>query len=155
MKALSIQPFYATMIAIGAKFIELRTWKTDYRGWLLICSSSAKTKMEKKSMVSGHAVAIAELTDIRPFNNDTDRDDAFLYDDETFEGYSWIFDRVVAIKPFPIKGKLHLYDVEQDMDDLEPIELDYESDTFALDLLTWWKDNGYIENLDLLEPEEE
>lgn len=35
MKALSIQPFYATMIAIGAKFIELRTWKTDYRGWLL------------------------------------------------------------------------------------------------------------------------
>lgn len=100
MKALSIRPFYATMIAIGAKLIELRTWKTDYRGWLLICSSSAKTKMEKKSMVSGHAIAIAELTDIRPFNNETDRDDAFLYDGETFEGYSWILTALLPLSRF-------------------------------------------------------
>ncbi len=47
MKALSIQPYYATMIALGFKWIELRSWKTDYRGWILICASRAINKEEK------------------------------------------------------------------------------------------------------------
>lgn len=64
MKALSIQPFYATMIAMGCKWIELRSWKTDYRGWILICAPTARNKFERTSLMNGHAIAIAELADI-------------------------------------------------------------------------------------------
>lgn len=45
------------MIALGFKWIELRSWKTDYRGWILICASKAINKEEKATLMNGHAVA--------------------------------------------------------------------------------------------------
>ena len=151
MKALSIQPFYATLIAAGFKFIELRTWKTDYRGWLLLCASKAVNKTGKASLMNGHAFAIAELSEVRPYNDEMDREAACLDDDETFEGFSWVFNRIIPIKPFPVKGKLHLFDVEQELDSLELLELDYGADTYPEQILLWWKENGFIENMDFLE----
>lgn len=155
MKALSIQPFYATMIAMGQKWIELRSWKTDYRGWILICASRAVNKKEKSTLMHGHAIAIAELEDIRPYNDHTDRESALLFDDETFEGYSWVFKSVVPITPFIVKGKLHLFEVNCDLDDLEPIDIDYFSENFPDNLVLWWKENGFIEDASLLLDEEE
>ena len=37
MKAISIDSDYAALIAAGEKTVECRTWKTNYRGELLIC----------------------------------------------------------------------------------------------------------------------
>lgn len=153
MKALSIQPFYATLIAMGCKWIELRSWKTEYRGWILICASRAINKKDKAALMNGHAIAIAELEDIRPYNDETDREGAYLFDDESFEGYSWIFNRVIPIKPFPVKGKLHLFEVAQSIDDLEPVDIDYSSEQYPYDMLLWWKENGFIENTSLWEEE--
>ena len=99
--------------------------------------------------MNGHAIAIAELADIRKYNDKTDRADAFLDDDETFEGYSWIFNRVIPIVPFPVKGKLHLFEVERELDDLEAIDIDYDTKQYDVDVATWWKENGFIENLDI------
>jgi len=39
MKALSISPEYALEILAGRKTIEYRSWKTNHRGDLLICST--------------------------------------------------------------------------------------------------------------------
>lgn len=39
MKTLSVQQPFATFIAQGWKTIEVRTWRTDHRGPLLIASS--------------------------------------------------------------------------------------------------------------------
>ena len=72
-------------------------------------------------------------------NDETDRADAFLDDDETFEGYSWIFNRVIPIVPFPVKGKLHLFEVERELDDLEAIDIDYDTKQYDVDVATWWK----------------
>lgn len=41
MKVLTVQQPYATLIAIGAKTIETRSWTTEYRGQLAIHSSKA------------------------------------------------------------------------------------------------------------------
>ena len=41
VKALSIKQPWAGMIACGAKPIEYRSWKTPYRGDLLICASGS------------------------------------------------------------------------------------------------------------------
>lgn len=153
MRALSIQPFYATLIAIGEKFIELRTWQTEYRGWILICSSRAINKSERQSMVSGKAIAIAYLSDVRLFVDETDRDAAFLDDDESFSGYSWIFDKVIDIEPIPVKGQLRLFNVDLELDDLIPLDLDYESEKFQEDLFNYWLENKHIENLDFINGE--
>lgn len=155
MKALSIQPLYATLIAMGEKWIELRSWKTNYRGWILICASKAINKREKATLMTGHAIAIAELEDIRPYNEKTDRDAAFLFDDESFEGYSWIFNRIIPIVPFPVKGKLHLFEVNCEIDDLEIIDIDYSLENSPNNLVLWWKDNGFIDETRVLLIEEE
>lgn len=154
MKALSVQPYYATLIATGEKFIELRTWKTSYRGWILICSSSPKTKFERQSMVSGKAVAVANLCDVRPFVDETDRELSCLDDDESFSGYSWVFDCIIPIEPFVVKGQQRLFNVDYELEELIPCPLDYESESFIEDLYKWWLENNLIENLEMIEYEE-
>ena len=97
MKALSIMPEFAHEILIGEKIVEYRTWKTDYRGDLLICASSRKCK----GTVSRHAVCVAKLVDI--------------HIDGYWEGkpeYGWDLEDIRLIKPFPVKGKLHIYEVD-------------------------------------------
>lgn len=42
IKALSIAGPFARLIAVGSKKIELRSWKTNYRGLVLLHSSSNK-----------------------------------------------------------------------------------------------------------------
>lgn len=151
MKALSIQPFYATLIATGEKFIELRSWKTYYRGWILICSGQAKNKKEAAMMVCGQAVAVAELEDVRPYVDETDRDPAYLFDDETFEGYSWVFKRVIPIEPIPVKGQLNLFNADVELDDLELLDIDYEAKNIPAEVARCWYEQGYIQNLSFWE----
>lgn len=44
MKALTIHSPWANAIAFGEKTIECRSWRTRYRGPLLICASNRKPK---------------------------------------------------------------------------------------------------------------
>lgn len=150
MKALSIQPFYATLIALGEKIIELRSWKTDYRGWLLICSSRAVNKYERQSLVTGKAIAVAHLSDVRPYVDETDRGLSCLFDDETFSGFAWVLDSIHIIEPIPIKGQLRLFNVDIEVEDLVPLPLDYDSETYPHDLFSWWLNHEHIENMDFL-----
>lgn len=66
MKAISIRNPYAHEILCGIKEYEFGTWKTDYRGDLLICSS-AKPKIE--NTISGHALCVVRLDDIIPITS--------------------------------------------------------------------------------------
>jgi len=61
MKALSVKQPYANLIAKGLKTIETRTWRTSYRGPLLICSSK-NPPIEP----AGKALCIVELYGIEP-----------------------------------------------------------------------------------------
>ena len=96
MKALSIMPYPASLIASGEKVEEYRVWQTEYRGDLLVCASS---RNEGPDLVRGQAICVVELYDIR---KDGDRD------------FAWLIRNVRFIEPFPVKGKLHLYDVDDD-----------------------------------------
>ena len=105
MKALSVKQPYASMIASGQKTIETRTWKTNYRGDLLICSS-------KKPYCGpvGVALCIVNLYGCRPMN----RQDEFWAQCEFYEGaWAWLFSKEIQlIEPFPVKGQLGLFNVE-------------------------------------------
>ncbi len=107
VKALSILPEYADAIFDGIKTVEWRSWKTDYRGDLLICASSRK----HKGCISGHALCMVTLKDVVPFRK-KHLEGALMRWKPSPEGYAWILENVRQIKPFPYKGKLHIYDVD-------------------------------------------
>lgn len=107
VKALSILPEFAADIFDGFKTIEWRSWKTDYRGDLLICASSRKLK----GCISGYALCMVTLKDIVPFTR-KHLNGALMDFVPNPPGYAWILDNVRLVKPFPYKGKLHIYDVD-------------------------------------------
>ena len=60
MKVLSITEPYATLIKEKKKFIETRSWKTDYRGELYIHASL--TKIAKKTQTNKELMALINNT---------------------------------------------------------------------------------------------
>lgn len=107
MKALSVRQPWAHLIMIGEKEYEFRSWKTDYRGDLLICSS-ANPKI--KNTIPGHALAVVKLTEIYEVTKRNYR--KFGLDEQPDEPlYAWYLTDVRLVAPFPVKGKLHFYEV--------------------------------------------
>lgn len=144
MKALSLYSIYASAVACGLKQIELRSWRTSYRGDILICSTveDKNNKEFNDEFIFGHALAVVELVDIRPFEED-DRILAFMPNEYDLSGlYSWVFDKIRPIKPIPIKGKQRLFDVDINEDDIEFLDIDplYEIEKVE----EYWLKNGYI-----------
>lgn len=112
MKALSIYPQYAQQIATGFKTIECRSWRTNFRGNLLICSSNKKVP----GTIPGYALAVVTLVDIVPFEH-KHLLGACMSEMEFQEGmYAWIFTSPRLIKPFPVKGKRHLWDCSHEVE---------------------------------------
>jgi hypothetical protein len=109
MKTISIKAPWCQMIASGQKTIEVRTWKTDHRGPMLV-ASSASPKWER----AGMAVCTVNLVDIRPLTLKDSRAAGFEIDDDCLPAYAWVLADVRQVKPFPIKGRLHLYDTPDD-----------------------------------------
>lgn len=108
MKAISIRNPFAHFIFTGEKTVECRSWQTDYRGDLLICSS-ANPKI--KNTICGHAICVVRLDRIEPFKKA--HLDAACFD-EMPEGkaFAWHFTNLRMIKPFPVKGKLNFFAVD-------------------------------------------
>ena len=104
MKALSVKQPWANLIASGEKTIETRLWPTDYRGPLLIVSSKTPNIAP-----AGCALAVADLVDCRPMSR---FDEAAARCARYPGAYSWILRNVRRVRPFPVRGRLGLYDVE-------------------------------------------
>ena len=151
MKALSVHSIYASAITCGLKFIELRSWRTSYRGHLLICSTveDKNNKELKDEFIFGHALAIVDLVDVRPFN-ESERELAFVSDEEDLTGlYSWELDNIRPIKPIPIKGQQRIFNVDIDENDIEFIDIgsmdeEIDPEDIVLKIAKYWLENGYI-----------
>lgn len=125
MKALSVKPLWATAILQEVKTVEWRSWSTDYRGPLLICASSSPWYA---GSICKHALCIVELIDVAPFTKK--HLNAALMDEIPEDpGYAWVLGAPTFIKPFEIKGKLKLYDVDDAL--IEPKDDDTTFVAFA------------------------
>lgn len=123
MKALSIHPVYAALIFAGEKTIECRSWKTSYRGELLICSTAKKVK----DTIPGHALCTVQLVDIVPFTKKHLQ--AACMDEMPGPGcFAWVFEDCRVIRPIPLKGKLSLWNYDGPIEYLEKPETDEEDD---------------------------
>ena len=108
LKALSIHPYYAQAIAAGEKTIEVRTWKTDYRGDILICSTAKKLH----GTIPGHALCVVRLVDVVPLKR-KHLQAAMLAPSDYEPGlYAWILEDNRLIEPIPLKGKLSLWNYD-------------------------------------------
>lgn len=112
MKALSIHPYYAQAIVAGQKSVEVRTWKTNYRGDILICSTAKKYH----DTIPSHALGVVTLEDVVPLEKKHLKD-ALLLPQEYEKGlYAWILSYNRLIKPIPVKGKLSLWNYDGEIE---------------------------------------
>lgn len=139
MKAISLWNPWAHAMALGIKRNETRSWKTDYRGDLVICSSKRKldaTGLEvaaaynipPEDMVYGYALCIVEVIEMAR------TEDFMLYADQcklplrviTGEEYdmgdyspgrwAWITGNLRRFtRPLPVIGHQGMWDMSDDV----------------------------------------
>lgn len=137
IRAISLWQPWASLIALGYKKYETRSWQTNYRGSLLICSAQKDTKflrdltyyLAKKYQLKsccqswkqyplGQALAICNLVDCIPITSELIVKQSQLEldcGDWRIERYAWKLEHIRAINPFPIKGQQRLFTVDYDL----------------------------------------
>ena len=125
MKAITIRQPFASLIAAGIKEYEFRTWKTNYRGEILIHAGKGidKEAMKKFELLNlcyptGCIIAKANLTDCIPVTEaekEKLRARNFLVYSGTTEapnwnGYGFKFENVERIEPICMNGMLGLWE---------------------------------------------
>jgi hypothetical protein len=113
LKAISLSQPYASLVASGKKTIETRTWATKYRGPILICASQNVERWDDNTndwMPCGVALATATIVNCRPM---TIADEAAACCKIYPKAVAWeLVDTKPLEKPFPVKGKLGVFDVD-------------------------------------------
>lgn len=117
MRCLSVRQPWAQLIATGRKKIELRTWRTDYRGPIIIVAGQARggsraARWRDVDGPRGAAIAIAELVDCRPARQSDAR--AACTEPEPGE-WAWVLRDVRPLEPIPQRGRLGLYRPPDDL----------------------------------------
>lgn len=127
MKAITVKQPFASLIAAGLKEYEFRTWKTGYRGEILIHAGKSidKEAMKKFSRLhldhpTGCIIAKATLTDCVPVAEtmrEKLREKNFLVYSGTTEstdwnGYGFKLENIVAIEPIFVSGMLGLWEYD-------------------------------------------
>ena len=125
MKVLTIKEPWASLIINGYKKYEFRSWKTNYRGKLLIHAGMSL----EKDMISrfkdynldyqmGYIIGEVELTDCikvdTKFNQKLLSIDKVVYGKSNHvENYAWKLENIKKYdKPIPIKGRLGLWNYD-------------------------------------------
>lgn len=127
MKVISIKQPFASLIAEGLKEYEFRTWKTNYRGELLIHASKTSDKEAMKRFEKynldykfGCIIAKVNLTDCIKIDDDLRKElkdkNLLVYKNVInkigSEKYAFKLDSVKKISPIYINGKLGLWNYE-------------------------------------------
>jgi hypothetical protein len=137
MKAITLTQPWATLVAIGAKTIETRSWRTNYRGPLAIHAAMGWKKENVKLTVlcepfrtilrdadyplfsllpRGCVVAVADLVDCFTTDEGMQWGNRNIFLETAFGDfspgrYAWALENIRALpKPIPAKGALGLWD---------------------------------------------
>lgn len=131
MKVISIKEPFATLIANGDKYIETRSWKTNYRGELFIHASGkglAKEYLNNQyvndliknlKMNNGFIICKGNLIDckymdkefLEEIKKNNKEYNLGLYEEGR---YAWIFEDIEQIYPIPTKGSLNIWNYDGD-----------------------------------------
>ncbi len=127
MKVLTIREPFATLIKNKTKYIETRSWKTNYRGEIYI--HAGVSKMDKKvrerpglsnfynehDLAYGYIICKANLVDCIYMSDEFIESEKkknpnnFLAGEYKVGRYAWILENVEEIEPFKAKGQLGIW----------------------------------------------
>lgn len=132
MKAITLTQPWATLVAIGAKRIETRSWRTDYRGPLAIHAAKGLPKWvwnwytqnswaraalgiesysDLLAMPRGAIVAITRLTVVQPVSAIVVDDRERAFGDYSAGRFAWLLTNIECLpKPIEAKGALGLWE---------------------------------------------
>lgn len=128
MKVLTIKEPYASLISSNIKKYEFRTWKTNYRGDVLIHAgksfdnSNEKLSTYKLDYRQEFIIAKAKITDCikvdDKFREQLKNDNEIVYsniiENKNWDGYALKLENIKKIKPIAIKGQLGLWNIEDE-----------------------------------------
>jgi len=129
MKAITIKQPFASLIAEGLKTYEFRTWKTSYRGKILIHAGKSVDKEAMKRFENydleyplGCVIAMATLTDCvmvtQELKDELRKENAPVYagttEDPEFNGYGLKLGNITKIAPVYTNGMLGLWNFEDE-----------------------------------------
>ncbi len=122
MKALSLKQPWAELIVSGRKTLEIRKWRTKFRGEFFIHASKVPNAkaMERlcfKNLPTGCIVGKAKIVDVKEynslkeFNKDSNKHFAKGYE---WNGklYGFVVEDAQRLKEKPLKGQLGFFEVE-------------------------------------------
>lgn len=128
IKSISLWQPWASLISLRLKHYETRSWKTNYRGKLLICSTAANSKQHQEYLKicdelqlppwtdfpHGCAIAICNLVDCiemtAKFIEQQPRTE-ILCGDWQVGRYAWKLENIEPLPPFEVKGKQGLFNL--------------------------------------------
>jgi hypothetical protein len=108
IKAISVHQPWASMIQQGSKNIETRTWYTDHRGDLLICSTLNPDMIGFKC---GFALCVVNLKNCRPMIMSDEAGARCKYH-EDLKLFAWVLTDLREIIPFRVRGHQRIFEVE-------------------------------------------
>ena len=124
MKVLTIKQPWASLIVNGYKEYEFRSWKTNYRGKILIHAGLSTDKLYLKSFIdynlkytNGAIIGEADIVDCilvdSKFNKELSELNENVYHHNYVGLYAWKLNNIkIYDKPIYIKGKLGLWNYD-------------------------------------------
>ena len=117
MKALSLKQPFAELIISGRKTIELRTWKTNFRGKFLVHASKIPDKKAMKQfgfneLPVGQIIGEVELIDVKEYTSKKEfaKDSKKHLASSTWGKIGFVLKNAKRIKPIPAKGALGFWE---------------------------------------------
>lgn len=126
MKVLTLKQPWATLVAEGIKEYEFRTWKTKYRGKVLIHAGAGVDKQDMETFKElnleypkKRIVALVEIEDCLELDKELNKkiiaENNIAYGNKTREGYAWKIKRIKKINSNQeINGKLGLWNIDDE-----------------------------------------
>ena len=125
MKVLTLKQPYATLIAEGLKEYEFRSWKTNYRGELLIHAGAGIDKeamdrvkhlnldFPKKKIIA--KVVLEDCLEVNPkMNDEINRSNPVVYGNYKRDGFAWKLTKVEKLNiDKEINGQLGLWNYNE------------------------------------------
>lgn len=126
MKTLTLKQPWATLIAKGLKEYEFRSWKTSYRGPLLIHAGLGMDKVAKERFKSlgfdyekSEIVCLVELLDCIKVDEQF-RKERMLENPQVYyqmDQYAWKIKLIKVLSVKDVKGKLSLWEYEGELEE--------------------------------------
>lgn len=131
MKVLTIKEPFATLIKNKIKYIETRSWKTNYRGELYIQAGLAKLTKEIRQRTElsnlynetelkyGYIICKCNLVDCIYMTENFIKEEKkknlnnFIAGRYEVGRYAWVLENIEPISPIKVKGQLGIWNYNQ------------------------------------------